>query len=664
MVTMKGFNGFKLSGSPRDNSYSDKPSIPSINLSDISNFNLLQRKTFDLSKHPARDWTDRQVVNWLHERGLQEYETMFMENDINGEVLFELTHSLLKMMNCSTVGSRVRILEAIKELKRDQLTNFKAHAFQKNQEYKKPLSFEYGMTPPVSPEISHCLRVFGSDNQTRFVNVSDVKDAHSILSKVLAKFHITEDPSKYAVFVVNGDSTRSLQDEELVEICSNLDRPEREKFILRKKHLPPNHVEFKKLHAQRLAAGKTGPKPEALPPGVTPKQMKLTKIFGTRPPSELISSNLDRFFPVHEKILPSQNSESFEDFILSLKAKARPSALGLTYSPTTYCNLPSLMESSPSSSPPEPHSASPTLNSPMSYEESEASLVTGNDGQIRWHKGHIIGAGSFGDVYMGLNVMTGELMAVKQVVLPSLDSGFSEMKPSDIKKQEVRVDALQREIELLRKLSHPNIVRYIGFQRDDTHLNILLEYIPGGSITGILAAYGPLQEGLIKSFIRQVLQGLAFLHAQGIVHRDIKGGNILVDNKGQAKISDFGISKQIQEEVLSSVVSQRASLQGSVFWMAPEVVKQTYYTHKADIWGLGCLVIEMLTGTHPFPQFNQMQAIFQIGSMIGPDIPEHTSPACRRFLEQTFKINHHERPSADELLEHEFLVDCSPVLVV
>ncbi len=130
-------------------------------------------------------------------------------------------------------------------------------------------------------------------------------------------------------------------------------------------------------------------------------------------------------------------------------------------------------------------------------------------------------------------------------------------------------------------------------------------------MASMLVNYGPLGESLIANFVRQILTGLAYLHSKDIIHRDIKGANILVDNKGSVKISDFGISKRVEASSLlgggggsaqaAKKAGNRVSLQGSVFWMAPEVVKQTAYTRKADIWSLGCLIVEMLTGQHPHP---------------------------------------------------------------
>jgi mitogen-activated protein kinase kinase kinase len=273
---------------------------------------------------------------------------------------------------------------------------------------------------------------------------------------------------------------------------------------------------------------------------------------------------------------------------------------------------------------------------------------------VKYMKGALIGQGSFGSVYLALHAVTGELMAVKQVELPSV-IGTSQM---DHRKTNM-VEALKHEIGLLRELKHNNIVQYLGSNSDESHLNIFLEYVPGGSVATMLVNYGPLGESLIQNFVRQILQGLSYLHSSDIIHRDIKGANILVDNKGSVKISDFGISKRIEASTLggSKKGAQRVSLQGSVFWMAPEVVRQTAYTRKADIWSLGCLVVEMFTGSHPHPNCTQLQAIFKIGGSgdASPTIPENAGDDARAFLAQTFLIDHEKRPSADALLDSPFI---------
>lgn len=267
---------------------------------------------------------------------------------------------------------------------------------------------------------------------------------------------------------------------------------------------------------------------------------------------------------------------------------------------------------------------------------------------MKWIKGALIGQGSFGSVYLGMNPLSGSLMAVKQVELPTGKSHNEERKKS-------MLEALEREIELLKVLQHENIVQYLDSSTDGQHLNIFLEYVPGGSVAALLSNYGAFEEALVGKFVRQILTGLEYLHGREIIHRDIKGANILVDNKGNIKISDFGISKKVEDNLLSGAKVHRPSLQGSVYWMAPEVVKQTAYTSKADIWSLGCLVVEMLTGAHPWANLTQMQAIFRIGSSGRPTVPDDISSEADDFLEQTFEIEHSARPSASELLAHPFI---------
>lgn len=294
-------------------------------------------------------------------------------------------------------------------------------------------------------------------------------------------------------------------------------------------------------------------------------------------------------------------------------------------------------------------------------EEDDPALSTflagNNFDKMNWMKGSLIGEGSFGKVYLALHSVTGELMAVKQVELPDVAKG-TEID----KKKNVMTSALKHEIDLLQGMQHPNIVQYLGTSADEHYLNIFLEYVPGGSIAVMLNQYNTFQEPLIRNFVRQILEGLSYLHGRNIIHRDIKGANVLVDNKGGIKISDFGISKRVEaSSVLGSSASgnhlNRPSMQGSVFWMAPEVVRQSAHTKKADIWSLGCLIVEMFTGAHPFPNCSQLQAIFQIGSMQArPTMPDNCSAEARAFLERTFEIDHEKRPSADELLTSPFLV--------
>lgn len=280
-----------------------------------------------------------------------------------------------------------------------------------------------------------------------------------------------------------------------------------------------------------------------------------------------------------------------------------------------------------------------------------------------------------------MNAHTGELMAVKQVEIKNNNIGVptdnnkqansdenNEQEEQQEKIEDVgavshpktnqnihrkMVDALQHEMNLLKELHHENIVTYYGASQEGGNLNIFLEYVPGGSVSSMLNNYGPFEESLITNFTRQILIGVAYLHKKNIIHRDIKGANILIDIKGCVKITDFGISKKLSP--LNKKQNKRASLQGSVFWMSPEVVKQTATTAKADIWSTGCVVIEMFTGKHPFPDFSQMQAIFKIGTNTTPEIPSWATSEGKNFLRKAFELDYQYRPSALELLQHPWL---------
>lgn len=134
------------------------------------------------------------------------------------------------------------------------------------------------------------------------------------------------------------------------------------------------------------------------------------------------------------------------------------------------------------------------------------------------------------------------------------------------------IKSIEGEVSLLQHLDHPNIVRYLGTERTSEALNIFLEYVPGGSIASLLSKFESFQEPVVKVFTKHILTGLAYLHSHGIIHRDIKGANILVDKNGWVKLADFGASKKIED--LVTIESGFKSVKGTPYWMAPEVITQ------------------------------------------------------------------------------------------
>ncbi|WVN89329.1 uncharacterized protein L203_104551 [Cryptococcus depauperatus CBS 7841] len=287
----------------------------------------------------------------------------------------------------------------------------------------------------------------------------------------------------------------------------------------------------------------------------------------------------------------------------------------------------------------------------------ESPAAENKPGTVTWIKGELIGKGSYGRVYIALNVTTGDMMAVKQVELP-----VSEIDRND-QRQQGMVKALRDEIELLKGLEHKNIVAYLGYETSPEYLSIFLEYVPGGTIASIYRTpnQARFEPQLVRFFTEQILEGLAYLHSKNIWHRDLKGDNILVDGQGICKISDFGISKQTADAYDSA--GQATAMKGSVFWMAPEVLQSSNeqsYSGKVDIWSLGCVVIEMWTGQRPWGDMEVIAAMFELFSKRSrPPLPPDIilSPVALDFLNQCLATNPHDRPVAIDLLRHEFIKD-------
>ncbi|XP_008220881.1 PREDICTED: mitogen-activated protein kinase kinase kinase A-like [Prunus mume] len=272
-----------------------------------------------------------------------------------------------------------------------------------------------------------------------------------------------------------------------------------------------------------------------------------------------------------------------------------------------------------------------------------AELVSTSSMKAHWQKGKLIGRGTFARVYLATNRDTGALCAMKEVDLIPDDPKFAEC-----------IKQLEQEIEVLRTLNHLNIVQYYGSEVIDDHFYMYLEYVHPGSINKYVQDHiiGAMTESVVRNFTRHILYGLAFLHSKKIVHRDIKGANLCVDTSGVVKIAGFGMAKRLNGQ------SNNLSLKGSPYWMAPEVVIQNNpdLGLAVDIWSLGCTIIEMLNGKPPWSDFTGPQAMFKVLDKI-PDIPETLSAEGRDFLSRCFRRNPAERPSANQLLKHPFVLN-------
>ncbi|KAK9238502.1 kinase-like domain-containing protein [Lipomyces kononenkoae] len=246
--------------------------------------------------------------------------------------------------------------------------------------------------------------------------------------------------------------------------------------------------------------------------------------------------------------------------------------------------------------------------------------------------GQCIGKGAFGAVYAALNLWTGETVAAKQIGLSNLPK--------------VEIQKIMLEIDLLRALDHPNIVRYHGFVKTEDILYIILEFCENGSLTLISKDFGTIPEHLVAIYTAQVLQGLVYLHDQGVIHRDIKGANILTTKEGIVKLADFGVATRASDD---------PQVVGTPNWMAPEIILLNGATSASDIWSVGCTIIELITAKPPYNDLEQMQALYRIVHDEHPPIPAGISEMLNDFLMLCFRKDPSRRPSARDLLRHAWI---------
>ncbi|OMJ72399.1 hypothetical protein SteCoe_29162 [Stentor coeruleus] len=261
----------------------------------------------------------------------------------------------------------------------------------------------------------------------------------------------------------------------------------------------------------------------------------------------------------------------------------------------------------------------------------------------KWQTSEIIGQGSFGQVLFAANTETGELMALKEI--PIIEFSYSSAHE--------RIKEIQEEVEILSKL-----MRYLGTKRDDRYLRIFMEYVAGGSISTLLHKYGKFNETLMRVYAQQILQGLEYLHYNKIIHRDIKGANVLVGNDGVCKLADFGSAKRI---ISVEDRSHFTSLKGTTNWMAPEVMRQEGHGRFADIWSLGCLLVEMATGKPPwYYKTNQIAVFMHVCTTDEtPELPKDLSQDAKDFILSCFRRRPCDRPNVCKLLSHPFIKNIS-----
>jgi serine/threonine protein kinase len=271
------------------------------------------------------------------------------------------------------------------------------------------------------------------------------------------------------------------------------------------------------------------------------------------------------------------------------------------------------------------------------YDETNSNIATG-----RWIAIRPLGQGSFGTVTLVRNVDNGMYAAMKEVPI-------------------TEATAVMREFSVMCSLPpHPHVVRILGAAARGKKARLFMEYCPNGALNDVLKANEPQPEPYVRSCVRQILDGLAFLHRHQVLHRDIKPANILIDSSGVLKIADFGISRQIDS------VNTQTMGAGSPAYMSPEAVRGQLCT-GSDLWAVGATMSEMLTGQLPWSHTDAFRAgreplLLYIGTHPNdhPAIPTTATPEAQDFMRRVFDPDPKKRGTAADLLQHSFFTSYGP----
>ncbi|KAL6486385.1 hypothetical protein MHYP_G00057770 [Metynnis hypsauchen] len=339
------------------------------------------------------------------------------------------------------------------------------------------------------------------------------------------------------------------------------------------------------------------------------------------PPLQSSSSYTIGFSPIKASVPPIQNSPS----------QPRPSPTG---SPAT--NLPGASSPCLRTSQPTTILCEQPKITHAQFKAALQMVVDHGDPRTYLENFVKIGEGSTGVVCIAREKHSGKQVAVKMM---------------DLRKQQRR-ELLFNEVVIMRDYRHKNVVEMYKSALVEEELWVIMEYVQGGALTNIVSETR-LTEEQIATVCEAVLQALAYLHAQGVIHRDIKSDSILLTLDGRIKLSDFGFCAQISKDI-----PKRKSLVGTPYWMAPEVISKIPYGTEVDVWSLGIMVVEMVDGEPPYFSDTPVAAMKRLRDEPAPSVRNSSkiSPVLRDFLDSMLTREPLQRASASDLLKHPFLL--------
>ncbi|KAI7102035.1 serine/threonine protein kinase, partial [Hortaea werneckii] len=258
------------------------------------------------------------------------------------------------------------------------------------------------------------------------------------------------------------------------------------------------------------------------------------------------------------------------------------------------------------------------------------SVVSLSNPLESYNKQKKIGQGASGSVYVARireNAPSSMAQNLTRQYGPRAQVAIKQM---DLRSQP-RKELIVNEIIVMKESRHDNIVNFLdAFLQEETfELWVVMEFMEGGALTDIIDNNASISEDQIATICYETCKGLMHLHAQNIIHRDIKSDNVLLSSRGAVKITDFGFCAKLTEQR-----SKRATMVGTPYWMAPEVVKQKEYGSKVDIWSLGIMAIEMIESEPPYLNEEPLKALYLIATNGTPRLkkPEKLSKELKAFL--------------------------------